>query len=43
MDVTYQDKLNELRLDITHPKSRGKVFVCLEGKVMLSSFESFSI
>ncbi len=31
-DITYQDKLNELNLDIRHPNSRGKVFVILEGE-----------
>jgi hypothetical protein len=41
MDVTYQDKLNELRLDITHPKSRGKVFVCLEGESDVKLFRKF--
>lgn len=30
-DVTYQEKLNELRLDISHPKSQGVNFVLLEG------------
>ena len=31
-DVTYQDKLNELRLDIKHPNNQGIVFVLLEGQ-----------
>src|SRR5580693_6880159 len=31
-DITYQDKLNELKLDISHPNSIGKVFVLLEGE-----------
>lgn len=31
-DITYQDKLNELRLDILHPNSKGIVFVLLEGE-----------
>ena len=31
-DITPQTKINELRLDISHPKSRGKVFVLLEGE-----------
>jgi hypothetical protein len=30
-DITYQDKLNELRLDISHPNNRGTAFVLLEG------------
>lgn len=31
-DVSYQDKLNELRLDISHPNSQGINFVFVEGK-----------
>jgi hypothetical protein len=31
-DVTYQDKINELRLDITHPNSSGINFVLVEGE-----------
>jgi hypothetical protein len=31
-DITYQDKLNELRLDISHPNNNGIAFVLLEGK-----------
>lgn len=31
-DITYQDKLNELRLDISHPNSKGVVFVFVEGE-----------
>ncbi len=30
-DITYQDKLNELRLDISHPNSKGQVFIFVEG------------
>jgi hypothetical protein len=30
-DITYQDKLSELRLDISHPNSKGVVFVFVEG------------
>jgi hypothetical protein len=30
-DVTYQDKLNELRLDILHPNSFGVNFILVEG------------
>jgi hypothetical protein len=30
-DITYQDKLNELRLDITHPNSSGINFILVEG------------
>lgn len=31
-DITFQDKLNELQLDILHPNSKGIVFVLLEGE-----------
>jgi len=31
-DITYQDKLNELRLDISHPNNKGITFVFLEGE-----------
>ena len=31
-DITYQDKLNELRLDISHPNNKGIAFVFLEGE-----------
>ena len=31
-DITYQDKLNELRLDVSHPNNKGIAFVLLEGE-----------
>jgi len=31
-DITYREKLNELRLDLTHPRSRGIAFVLVEGE-----------
>lgn len=31
-DITYQDKLNELMLDISHPNNLGQVFVLVEGE-----------
>ena len=31
-DITPESKITELRLDISHPNSRGKVFVLLEGE-----------
>ena len=37
-DITYQDKLNELRLDISHPNSRGLVFILVEGKTDIRLF-----
>ena len=30
-DITYQDKFNELRLDMSHPNSKGQAFVLVEG------------
>lgn len=31
-DVTYQEKLNELRLDIPHPNNVGQIFILVEGE-----------
>jgi len=31
-DITYQDKLNELRLDLLHPNNQKITFILLEGK-----------
>ena len=31
-DITYQDKLNELRLDVRHPNSKKTAFVLVEGE-----------
>ena len=31
-DITYQEKLTELRLDISHPNSQGINFVLVEGE-----------
>jgi Protein of unknown function (DUF4435) len=31
-DITPESKITELRLDISHPRSKGKVFVLLEGE-----------
>lgn len=30
-NVSYQDKINELRLDFTHPNTKNKVFILFEG------------
>jgi hypothetical protein len=30
-NISFQDKINELRLDISHPHSRGVAFIFLEG------------
>ena len=40
-DITYQDKLDELLLDISHPNSKGIVFILLEGKSDLRLFRKF--
>ncbi len=40
-DITYQEKLNELRLDISHPKSQGVNFVLLEGDSDIRLFRKF--
>lgn len=40
-DISYQDKLNELRLDISHPNSRGRVFVLVEGETDIRLFRKF--
>jgi len=37
-DITYQDKLDELLLDISHPNSKGFVFVLLEGESDIKLF-----
>ena len=38
-DITYQDKLNELRLDTSHPNSTGLVFILLEGESDIRLFK----
>lgn len=40
-DVTYQEKINELRLDISHPNSGGLVFVLVEGESDIRLFRKF--
>lgn len=40
-DITYQDKLNELRLDLSHPNSNGICFVLLEGETDIRLFRKF--
>lgn len=40
-DITYQDKLIELRLDISHPYCKGKAFVLLEGESDLKFYRKF--
>ena len=31
-EVTYQEKLNQIRMDLNHPNTQGKVFVLVEGE-----------
>jgi hypothetical protein len=40
-DITYQDKLNELRLDLSHPNSDGICFILLEGETDIRFFRKF--
>ncbi|MES2589195.1 MAG: DUF4435 domain-containing protein [Bacteroidota bacterium] len=40
-DITYQDKLNELKLDLSHPNSNGICFVLLEGETDIRLFRKF--
>ncbi|WP_339875659.1 hypothetical protein [uncultured Algoriphagus sp.] len=37
-DISYQEKLNELRLDISHPNSKGLSFILLEGETDIRLF-----
>lgn len=37
-DISYQEKLNELRLDISHPNSNGVSFILLEGDTDIRLF-----
>lgn len=40
-DISYQDKLNELRLDIAHPNSAGINFILVEGESDIRLFRKF--
>lgn len=40
-DITYQDKINELKLDLSHPNSDGICFVLLEGETDIRLFRKF--
>jgi len=42
-DITFQDKLNELRLDIAHPNNKGIAFVLLEGDSDIRLFRNYLI
>lgn len=40
-DVTYTHKINELKLDFTHPNSKDKIYVLLEGPTDVRLFRKF--
>lgn len=40
-DITYQDKINELRLDTSHPNSNGLTFILVEGDSDIRLFRKF--
>lgn len=40
-DITFQEKLNELRLDISNPNSKGRAFVLVEGDRDIRLFRKF--
>jgi hypothetical protein len=42
-DITYQDKIDELILDISHPNSKGLVFIFVEGESDIKLSENFLI
>lgn len=37
-DITFEDKLSELRLDLQHPNSDGHVFILVEGDTDIRTF-----
>ncbi len=40
-DITYQEKMNELKLDISHPNSAGINFIFVEGNSDIQLFRKF--
>lgn len=40
-DITYQDKIVELMLDLSHPNNRGQVFIFVEGESDIRLFRKF--
>lgn len=40
-DITFEDKYNELILDITHPNNQGKVFIFVEGESDIRFYRKF--
>jgi Protein of unknown function (DUF4435) len=40
-DYTYENKIDELRLEIRHPNNRGKVFILVEGESDVKLYRKF--
>ena len=40
-DITYPEKLNELKLDISHPNNKGMTYVFVEGESDIRLFRKF--
>ena len=40
-DITYQEKLDELKLHLSHPNSYGRVFILVEGDTDIRLFRKF--
>jgi Protein of unknown function (DUF4435) len=40
-DITYDDKLGELLMDVRHPNNAARVFVCVEGESDIRFFRKF--
>ncbi|WP_224961758.1 DUF4435 domain-containing protein [Geomonas subterranea] len=40
-DITYQDKIDELMLDMPHPNNQGQVFIFVEGESDIKLFRKF--
>ncbi len=40
-DITYQDKIDELMLDMSHPNNHGQLFIFVEGESDIRLFRKF--
>jgi len=40
-DITYQDKIDELMLDMSHPNNHGQIFIFVEGESDIRLFRKF--
>lgn len=40
-DITYTEKLNQLRMDVPHPNNRGQAFVLVEGDTDIRLYRKF--